>query len=94
MLDESTGMQLGKRYRIESPLGDLLIDGFFLDGTFFDSDHHRAPLGWLEANNFIFNAVDGNGTPIYPNRIAGEIHNLVLTLADGKTLGIRHVGNG
>ena len=34
MLNESTGMTLGRLYRIESPLGDLLIDGFFLDGKF------------------------------------------------------------
>lgn len=94
MLDESTGMQAGQRYRIESPLDDLFIDGFFLDGKFFDSDHHKTPIGWLEANTFIFNTVNGNGTPKYPNRVAGEIHNLVLTLSDGKTLGVRTVGNG
>ena len=94
MLNESTGMTLGRLYRIESPLGDLLIDGFFLDGKFFDSDHHHSPVGWLEANTFIFNAVDEKGAPKYPNRVAGEIHNLLLTLADGTTLGIRDVGNG
>lgn len=94
MLDESTGMQVGQRYRIESPLGNLLINGFFLDGEFFESERHKTPIGWLEENTFIVNAIDGNGTPQYPNRVVGEIYNLILTLRDGKTLGVRVVGNG
>lgn len=94
MLVKSTGMEMDQRYKIESPCSERLFKGFFLNGQFFDGDHHRGPVGWLEENTFIFNAVDGSGVHKYPNRVAGEIHDLVLTLANGTSLRIRHVGSG
>ena len=94
MLVKSTGMEMEQRYKIESPLRELLFDGFFLNGEFFDCHHNMTPVGWLEENTFILNAVDGNGMPKYLNGVAGEIHNLVLTLANGTSLMIRHVGSG
>lgn len=94
MLNPSTGMCRGRCYRIESPISGLLIDGFFLDGKFFASDLHESPAGWLEGNAFVFNAAAEAGQAERSHCIAGEIHNLVLTLANGMTLGIREVGNG
>ena len=94
MLEASTGMKPGLRYCLENPANGVVFDGFFQDGQYFDSKHHRVPIGWLEGNNFIYNEVDGNGNPRFPNRLAGVLKNLVLTMYDGTTIQTREVQNG
>ncbi|MCY1397173.1 hypothetical protein D3C76_546020 [compost metagenome] len=95
MLDESTGMKLGRRYRIESAQGYAIFEGgYFEDGVFFDSVEAPVAVGRLEGKKFVCNVVDGKGVRTFPGGIVGEIHNLILTMLDGTTLATRDLGNG
>ncbi|MBF8757582.1 hypothetical protein [Pseudomonas guariconensis] len=86
MLDPATGMQPGERYTVDNEERTWQFTGFFLDGKYYlDTDLNTA-VGWLEGVRFYYDDVDPDGQPIFPDRLAGTIEDLVLTLVDGATL--------
>lgn len=91
MIDTTTGMRTGERYRVENIERAHQFPGFFLDGKYFLGPELLTAVGWLEGTRFIYDNLDAAGEPVFPERIAGEIHDLTLTLVDGTTLQLRHV---
>ena len=88
MIDPTTGMKMGERYAVER-IGDTHpFTGFFLDGKYFLAPDLLSAVGWLEGNQFIYDDLDSAGTPLFPNRLAGTISDLTLTLTliSGETL--------
>jgi len=43
-------------------------------------------VGWLEGTSFIYDSLDAEGEPMYPNKEAGTAEGLTLTLVDGTAL--------
>ncbi|MBC3409789.1 short chain dehydrogenase [Pseudomonas sp. SWRI51] len=86
MIDLATGMRPGERYRIENTERVHPFPGFFLDGKYYLGPELLTAVGWLEGTRFIYDALDPTGEPVFPNRAAGNIENLVLTLVDGTRL--------
>ncbi|VEF11913.1 short chain dehydrogenase [Pseudomonas fluorescens] len=86
MIDPATGMKSGERYSVEL-LGDTHpFTGFFLDGQYYLTPDLPPAVGWLEGQKFIYDDRDPAGTPIFPDRIAGTISHLSLTLVSGESL--------
>jgi short-subunit dehydrogenase len=86
MIDPTTGMKMGERYAVER-IGDTHpFTGFFLDGKYFLAPDLLSAVGWLEGNQFIYDDLDSAGTPLFPDRLAGTISDLTLTLVTGETL--------
>jgi NAD(P)-dependent dehydrogenase (short-subunit alcohol dehydrogenase family) len=48
-------------------------------------------VGWLEGQTFYYGELDRTGEPVFPDRVAGTIENLTLTLADGARLKLKDV---
>lgn len=88
MLDPATGMRAGLRYRVENLEREHQFPGFFLDGKYYLGPELLTAVGWLEGNRFIYDNLDASGEPLFPERIAGDIAQLTLTLVDGARLAL------
>jgi hypothetical protein len=86
MIDPSTGMKPGERYSVESVERGHQFHGFFLDGKYYLGPELLTAVGWLEGQQFIYDNLDPSGEPVFPERIAGTVENLTLTLVDGTPL--------
>ncbi|VVO59609.1 hypothetical protein PS850_00739 [Pseudomonas fluorescens] len=91
MIDQSTGMKPGERYAIENGERTRLFPGFFLDGKYYLEPELQTAIGWLEGQRFLYDELDPAGEPVYPERVAGTIEDLTLTLADGARLKVNRV---
>jgi hypothetical protein len=91
MIAPATGMKPGERYSIESVERAPQFPGFFLDGKYYLGPELQTAVGWLEGQNFLYDQLDPNGEPVYPDRIVGTITGLSLELADGLRLGIEEM---
>lgn len=90
MIDPKTGMKPGERYSVEL-LGDTHpFTGFFLDGKYYLAPELLTAVGWLEGQQFIYDDLDETGEPVFPNRLAGTIEDLTLTLVGGDSLTLNH----
>ncbi|MBI6952006.1 short chain dehydrogenase [Pseudomonas sp. CCOS 191] len=88
MIDPATGMKPGERYAVDNLERVHPFTGFFLDGKYYLGPELLTAVGWLEGRRFIYDNLDATGEPVFANRIAGEIKDLVLTLADGTPLAV------
>ena len=88
MIDPATGMKPGERYAVESLEPMHHFPGFFLDGKYYLGPELLTAVGWLEGKQFVYDELDSAGEPVFPERIAGTIHDLTLTLADGAVLAL------
>ena len=86
MIDPITGMKAGERYSVENVERAHQFPGFFLDGKYFLGPELLTAVGWLEGKRFIYDNLDATGEPIFPDRAAGDIEDLTLTLVDGTAL--------
>lgn len=86
MIDPKTGMKAGERYAVENVERAHQFPGFFLDGKYFLGPELLTAVGWLEGKRFIYDNLDAAGEPIFPDRVAGDIEELTLTLVDGTAL--------
>lgn len=86
MIDPATGMKAGERYQVESIERAHQFPGFFLDGKYYLGPELLTAVGWLEGTRFIYDSLDPEGEPVFPDRVAGEIRDLALTLVDGAVL--------
>jgi hypothetical protein len=91
MIAPETGMKPGERYRIESVERAPQFPGFFLDGKYYLGPELQTAVGWLEGQNFLYDQLDPNGEPVYPDRIVGTITSLSLELTDGLRLSVEEV---
>ncbi|MDQ0123500.1 hypothetical protein J2W17_002447 [Pseudomonas lini] len=91
MIDQQTGMKPGERYAIENGEPTRLFPGFFLDGKYYLEPELQTAIGWLEGQRFLYDELDPTGEPVYPDRVAGTIEDLTLTLADGARLKVNRV---
>ena len=48
-------------------------------------------MGWLEGTRFIYDSLDAEGEPVFPNREAGTLEGLTLTLVDGTSLELSRI---
>lgn len=85
MMDSATGMKPGERYSVASPEGSCQFSGFFLDGKYYLGPELLTVVGWLEGQNFLYDALDDKGDPVFPERLAGTIKDLELVMAEGAT---------
>ncbi|QHB28860.1 short-chain dehydrogenase [Pseudomonas monteilii] len=86
MIDPTTGMKAGERYSVENVERAHQFPGFFLDGKYYLGPELLTAVGWLEGKRFIYDNLDATGQPIFPDRAAGDIDDLTLTLVDGTAL--------
>ncbi|QHG65185.1 hypothetical protein C2H86_12450 [Pseudomonas putida] len=86
MIDPTTGMKAGERYSVENVERAHQFPGFFLDGKYYLGPELLTAVGWLEGTRFIYDNLDAAGDPIFPDRAAGDIEDLTLTLVDGTAL--------
>lgn len=86
MIDPTTGMKAGERYSVGNVERAHQFPGFFLDGKYYLGPELLTAVGWLEGTRFIYDNLDAAGEPVFPDRVAGDINNLTLTLVDGTTL--------
>ncbi|AYG45700.1 hypothetical protein DV532_15920 [Pseudomonas sp. Leaf58] len=86
MIDPTTGMKTGERYCVENVERAHQFPGFFLDGKYYLGPELLTAVGWLEGKRFIYDNLDAAGEPIFPDRVAGDIEDLTLTLVDGTAL--------
>ncbi len=91
MIDQATGMKPGERYRVENVERAHQFPGFFQDGKYYLGPELLTAVGWLEGTRFIYDSLDAEGEPVFPNREAGIIEGLTLTLVDGTALGLCRV---
>jgi NAD(P)-dependent dehydrogenase (short-subunit alcohol dehydrogenase family) len=91
MIHSLTGMKPGERYAIESLEGTRNFPGFFLDGKYYLEPGLMTAVGWLEGQQFLYDELDPAGEPVFPNRVAGTIEDLTLTMADGACLKLNQV---
>lgn len=91
MIDQATGMKPGERYRVENVERAHQFPGFFQDGKYYLGPELLTAVGWLEGTQFIYDSLDAEGEPVFPNREAGIIEGLTLTLVDGTALGLCRV---
>jgi NAD(P)-dependent dehydrogenase (short-subunit alcohol dehydrogenase family) len=84
-------MKPGERYAIESLEGTRNFPGFFLDGKYYLEPGLMTAVGWLEGQQFLYDELDPAGEPVFPNRVAGTIEDLTLTMADGACLKLNQV---
>ena len=91
MIDPSTGMKPGERYSVESVEREHQFPGFFLDGKYYLGPELLTAVGWLEGQQFIYDNLDPSGEPVFPERIAGTVDNLTLTLVDGTPLALTSI---
>ncbi|MBA1202773.1 hypothetical protein G7009_13585 [Pseudomonas capeferrum] len=86
MLDQATGMQPGRRYTVDNQERAWQFSGFFEDGKYYLGPDLALPIGWLEGTRFYYDDVDPDDQPLFPDRLAGTIEGLTLTLFDGTRL--------
>ncbi len=86
MIDQATGMKPGERYCVENIERAHQFPGFFQDGKYYLGPELLTAVGWLEGDRFIYDSLDAQGEPVFPDRVAGTISNLTLKLVDGTTL--------
>lgn len=86
MIDPTTGMKPGERYCVESLERAHQFHGFFLDGKYYLDAELLTPVGWLEGQQFLYDDLDGEGNPVFPEGVAGIIEDLTLRMADGAAL--------
>jgi NAD(P)-dependent dehydrogenase (short-subunit alcohol dehydrogenase family) len=86
MIVPATGMRHGERYAVESIERAPHFPGFFLDGKYYLGPELNTAVGWLEGQTFLYDQLDPDGEPVYPDRVAGTIEDLTLVMADGVRL--------
>lgn len=86
MIDPTTGMKAGQRYSVENVERAHQFTGFFLDGKYYLGPELLTAVGWVEGKRFIYDNLDAAGEPVFPDRVAGEVEDLTLTLVDGTAL--------
>lgn len=86
MIDPTTGMKAGERYAVENVERAHQFPGFFLDGKYYLGPELLTAVGWLEGDRFIYDNLDAAGEPVFPDRVAGHIRDLTLTLVDETVL--------
>ena len=91
MINQATGMKSGKRYRVENVERAHQFPGFFQDGKYYLGPELLTAVGWLEGTRFIYDSLDAEGEPVFPNREAGTLEGLTLTLVDGSTLELSRI---
>ncbi|WP_439958756.1 SDR family oxidoreductase [Pseudomonas silesiensis] len=91
MIDSLTGMKPGERYAVESLERTRNFPGFFLDGKYYLGPELMTAVGWLEGQRFLYDELDPVGEPVFPDRVAGTIEDLTLTLIDGARLKLNKV---
>lgn len=91
MLNSATGMKPGERYRVESLERSPQFTGFFLDGKYYLNPDLLTAVGWLEEQQFLYDDLDAAGEPVFPDRVAGTIDSLTLTLVDGAALSLEKI---
>ncbi|MFB4394270.1 MULTISPECIES: SDR family oxidoreductase [unclassified Pseudomonas] len=91
MIDQATGMKSGERYRVENVERAHQFPGFFQDGKYYLGPELLTAVGWLEGTRFIYDSLDAEGEPVFPNREAGTVEGLMLTLVDGTALEISRI---
>lgn len=93
MFDRTTGMKPGERYAFNRNSGERAhqFPGFFLDGKYYLAAELQTAVGWLEGCQFMYDELDLDGDPVFPDRLAGTIEDLTLTMADGERLKLEEV---
>ncbi|HEN8732417.1 TPA: SDR family oxidoreductase [Pseudomonas putida] len=91
MIDQATGMKPGERYRVENVERAHQFPGFFLDGRYYLGPELLTAVGWLEGTKFIYDSLDAEGEPVFPDRVAGTIEGLKLVLVDGTALELSRI---
>ena len=91
MINQATGMKSGKRYRVENVERAHQFPGFFQDGKYYLGPELLTAVGWLEGTRFIYDSLDAEGEPVFPNREAGTVEGLTLTLIDGTSLELSRI---
>lgn len=91
MIDQATGMKSGERYRVENVERAHQFPGFFQDGKYYLGPELLTAVGWLEGTRFIYDNLDAEGEPVFPNREAGTVEGLTLTLVDGTSLELSRI---
>lgn len=86
MIDQATGMKPGERYCLENLERAHQFPGFFQDGKYYLGPELLTAIGWLEGNWFLYDSLDAEGEPVFPDRVADTISNLTLNLVDGTSL--------
>ncbi|WP_033050973.1 SDR family oxidoreductase, partial [Pseudomonas sp. Ant30-3] len=88
MFDRATGMKPGERYAFNRNSGERAhqFPGFFLDGKYYLAAELQTAVGWLEGRQFMYDELDLDGEPVFPDRFAGTIEDLTLTMVDGERL--------
>lgn len=94
MIDQATGMRSGERYRVENVEREHQFPGFFQDGKYYLGPELLTAVGWLEGTRFIYDSLNAEGEPVFPNREAGTVEGLTLTLVDGTALELSVVEAG
>ncbi len=94
MIDQATGMKSGERYRVKNVERAHQFPGFFQDGKYYLGPELLTAVGWLEGTRFIYDSLDAEGEPVFPNREAGTVEGLTLTLVDGTALELFPVDAG
>ena len=91
MMNAATGMKPGERYQVENAEREHQFQGFFLDGKYYLGPELLTAVGWLEGQCFVYDDLDASGEPAFPDRVAGTIEDLVLTMADGAILQLARI---
>ncbi|MBA1314954.1 hypothetical protein LU640_02275 [Pseudomonas monteilii] len=91
MIDQATGMKSGERYRVENVERAHQFPGFFQDGKYYLGPELLTAVVWLEGTRFIYDSLDAAGEPVFPNREAGTVEGLTLTLVDGTTFELSRI---
>lgn len=86
MMNAATGMKPGERYQVENAERGYQFQGFFLDGKYYLGPELLTAVGWLEGQRFVYDDLDASGEPVFPDRVAGTIEDLVLIMALRVTL--------
>jgi short-subunit dehydrogenase len=86
MIDQATGMKPGERYCVENVERAHQFPGFFQDGKYYLGPELLTAVGWLEGTKFIYDSLDAQGEPVFPERVAGTIEGMKLVLVDGTAL--------
>ncbi|MFK3815294.1 SDR family oxidoreductase [Pseudomonas sp. NPDC089407] len=94
MIDQATGMKSGERYRVENVERTHQFAGFFQDGKYYLGPELLTAVGWLEGTRFIYDSLDAEGEPLFPDRVAGTVEGLTLTLVDGTALELSLIDAG
>ena len=77
MMNAATGMKPGERYQVENAEREHQFQGFFLDGKYYLGPELLTAVGWLEGQCFVYDDLDASGEPVFPDRVAGTIEDLV-----------------